>query len=80
MVDNVNNPMSVDIYDRNHQLIEHVDCPEQLTGFENELLEAAHAVREGRLECPSMPAAESMHVMEMMDHLRAQCGIHYPFE
>ena len=80
VVDNVNNPMSVDIYDRAHHLIEHVDCPEQLTGFENELLEAAHAVREGRLECPSMPAAESMHVMEMMDHLRAQCGIHYPFE
>ena len=34
----------------------------------------------GKTECPSMPHAETIHIMEVMDHLRAQFGVVYPEE
>ena len=37
-------------------------------------------IQSGLLECPSMPHAETIHIMEQMDHLRAQMGIRYPCE
>ena len=38
------------------------------------------ALEEGRLECPQMPHAETIRVMKMMDAMRAEWGIRYPFE
>ena len=37
-------------------------------------------IREGKLECPSMPHGETIHIMELMDRLRAQMGVAYPCE
>ena len=42
--------------------------------------EDAAAIREGLRECPSMPHEETIHMLELMDHVRAQMGIHYPCE
>ena len=38
------------------------------------------AIREGRLECEEIPHEESVIMMELMDRLRADWGIRYPFE
>ena len=38
------------------------------------------ALESGELECPDMPHAETIRVMELMDALRAQWGVKYPFE
>ena len=79
-VDNVNNPMHLEVRTRSGECLLTQDCPEQLTGFEDELLEACQCIREGKTQCPSMPIQESLHIMEVMDHVRAQCGIVYPFD
>lgn len=80
VVDNINNPQGVRVYDIDHRLVYEQACPPQLTGYEYEVLETVNCIRAGALECPSMPHAETIHMMEQMDHLRAQMGIRYPCE
>ena len=80
IVENINNPQSYAVYNENYEMIKEVSCPPQQTGYEYEVLEAAQALREGKLECASMPHEEIVHIMEEMDELRAQMGITYPFE
>lgn len=80
MVENINNPQGLRVYDQDYRLVQSRSCPPQLTGYEYEVLETARSIQEGRLECPSMPHEETIHIMEMMDHLRAQMAIHYPCE
>ena len=80
VVENVNNPQGLRIYDEQQRLVESVDCPPQLTGYEYEVLETIDCIEKGLLECPSMPHAETVHLLELMDHLRAQMGVRYPCE
>lgn len=80
VVENINNPQGIQVFDVNRQCIKFIPCPKQLTGYEYEVLEVVNCIKEGRLECPSMPHCETIHMMEVMDHLRAQMGICYPCE
>lgn len=80
MVENINNPQGLRVYDAENRLIHSVSCPAQLTGYEYEVLEMVDCIRKGLPECPSMPHAETVYMMEQMDHLRAQMGIRYPCE
>ena len=80
MVENINNPQGLRVYDADNHLIRSLTCPAQLTGYEYEVLETVECIQNGLLECPSMPHAETIHMMEQMDHLRAQMGIRYPCE
>ena len=80
IVENINNPQQIRVYDRNHQLTQQIERPAQLTGFEYEVAQAVSCIEQGLLECPSMPHAETIHMMELMDHLRAQMAVRYPFE
>lgn len=68
------------MYDADNRLIHSLDCPPQLTGYEYEVLETVDSIQKGLTECPSMPHAETVHMMEQMDHLRAQMGLRYPCE
>ena len=52
----------------------------QLTGYEYEVEEAAAALSAGQTECTSMPWEETLHIMRLMDDLRGQMGVKYPFE
>ena len=38
------------------------------------------AVEEGELECPSMSHRDTIRMMELMDHIRMQTGVQFPFE
>lgn len=80
MVENINNPQALKVYNDKYQLIHTASCPAQLTGYEYEVAETVESIRQGLLECPSMPHRETLHMMELMDHLRAQMEIHYPCE
>lgn len=80
MVENINNPQSLKVFDSQYHMIHSAVCPAQLTGYEYEVLETIDCIRRGALECPSMPHRETIHMMEQMDHLRAQMGIRYPCE
>lgn len=80
VVENINNPNAINVYDDNDQLLAHYDVPEQINGYEYEFIEAVRCIEAGKTESDSMPAAESICVMEMMDALRKDWGLIYPME
>ena len=49
-------------------------------GFEFQTMEAMKCIRAGLLESPKMTHAESLANMELMDKIRAEIGLKYPFE
>ena len=80
IVENINNPQSISVYDTADNLIEHYDMPEQISGYEYQFMEAIQCIQEGKTESISMPLADSVWVMELMDGLRQQWGVVYPQE
>ena len=80
VVENINNPQGLKIYDNQYRLVKEVSCPPQLTGYEYEVLEAADCISRGMVECLSMPHEETVHIMQVMDTLRGQMGVSYPCE
>ena len=61
-------------------LVAHHDVPTQLTGYEYQVAGAANAILDGLTECAAMPHADTVRIMELMDQVRAQWGLAYPFE
>ena len=57
-----------------------INVPAQLTGYEYQVESCLRALEKGEIECPEMPHSESIMIMEIMDALRAQWGVKYPFE
>ncbi len=49
-------------------------------GFLYQLREAMRCIREGRLESPRVPHADSLAIARTMDAMRADWGLVYPFE
>ncbi|MEK0216366.1 Gfo/Idh/MocA family oxidoreductase [Bifidobacterium mongoliense] len=77
---NINDISAVDVYDRDYRLVKHVDMPEQLTGYEYEVASAANAILDGARECPEAPHTDTLRIMRLMDDIRGQWGLRFPFE
>lgn len=54
--------------------------PFEINGFEYEIREAMTCLREGKLESSLMTAEQSIAVMRIMDEIRRQNGMRFPFE
>ena len=82
MVDNVNNPGWIEIFDKDHrdQPIRHIDVPPQLTGYEYEVEACLRDLQSGNLEPAEMPHAQTRMLLHQMDALRAIWHIKFPFE
>ena len=80
VVENINNPQSVSVFDTEDRLLAHYDVPRQINGYEYQFAECARALKAGRNESWSMPLADSVYMMEFMDSLRKQWGMFYPQE
>ena len=80
VVENINNPQSVSVFDLEDKLLAHYDVPKQINGYEYQFAECAKALAEGRTESWSMPMADTVYMMEFMDGLRKQWGMVYPQE
>ncbi|MBM6828988.1 Gfo/Idh/MocA family oxidoreductase [Anaerotignum lactatifermentans] len=80
IAENINNVDRICIYSADRKLVEAIPMPEQITGFEDEVRASMKAISEGRIECPEIPHKEILRMMELMDSLRADWGIQYPFE
>ncbi len=80
VVENINNPRDLSVFDTEDNLIKHIDFPKQFSGYEYEFRECAEAAASGRIECDSMPLADSIRVMEVMDAVRNKWGLKYPIE
>jgi predicted dehydrogenase len=57
-----------------------VSRPLRAGGFEYEAEEAMRCIRAGLLESPGMSHADILANMELMDSIRAEIGLKYPFE
>ena len=80
IVENINNPQSISVYDLSDTLIQKIEVPAQITGYEYQIREAMARIRAGETESASMPLASTIAVMERMDALRADWGLIYPME
>ena len=57
-----------------------IERPFEVNGFEYEIREAQDCARAGRLESALMTAEQSIAVMAIMDEIRAQNNLRFPFE
>lgn len=80
VVENINNPQSVSVFDLKDRLIARYEVPEQINGYEYEFREAVRCIEDGKKETDSMPLADTLEVMERMDALRRSWGVVYPQE
>lgn len=77
---NINNCEGVHVYDAEHQLIAKHEVPEQINGYEYEVLACMQAIKKGKTECEAMPHSETLRVMQLLDTIRAKWGMKYPGE
>lgn len=80
VIENINNPNAINVYNDEDKLIKNVKLPEQITGYEYQVIEAMKMIKEGKLESESMPLSETVFVMETTDKLRKSWGMVYPQE
>ncbi len=76
---NINNCEGIDVilHDGTQQ---HYPTPPQISGYEYEVIASLKAISEGKKECEQMTYRETLFIMELMDKLRSDWGIVYPFE
>ncbi len=80
VVDNINNPEGIAVYDNSFRKVAYYKRPKQKTGYEYEIESCVKAISEGWLECPEMPHSESLKMMNMMDFIRKSNNIVFPGE
>ena len=77
-ITNINNPEEIKVYNEEYQAVRTYAVPEQITGYEYEVEACVRAIESGSLECPQMPHAETIQVMEIMDGIRKSWGYEIP--
>ncbi|PWM33325.1 MAG: gfo/Idh/MocA family oxidoreductase [Clostridiales bacterium] len=77
---NINCPEELRVYNKDRLLIASYRAPKCISGYEYEVEACVRALDAGGIECPLMPHAETVRMMEWMDDLRAQFGVRYPDE
>ncbi len=79
-VQNINNCEEIRVFDLEHQMTACHKVPEQINGYEYEVLSCMKAIREGKTECGEMPHSETLRVMRLLDQIREKWGMRYPCE
>ncbi|OPJ59667.1 Gfo/Idh/MocA family protein [Clostridium chromiireducens] len=80
VVENINNYEKISVFSLEREEIAVYDAPKQITGYEYEVEAAIQAIENKEIECPQMPHKETLRIMEIMDSLRYEWGVIYPFE
>lgn len=71
VVDNINNYEAFHIYNNKYELVETIECPKQITGYEYEVLACKRALEEGKMECAEMPHGHILRIMKILDQIEA---------
>ena len=79
-VENINNFERLTVYDREYRKVAEYERPPQISGYEYEVEACRRALEKGAVECEEIPHEDTLYVMNLMDTLRRQWGIRYPFE
>ena len=80
VVENINNPEAIAVYDSEYKKVAHYKRPNQISGYEYEIEACMKAISENWLECPQMPHAVSLKMLSMMDFIRKNNNIYFPGE
>lgn len=80
VVENINNPELIRVYNLDREVTATYSAPEQITGFEYQVASVINAIENGLIECPEMPHSEIIRIMKLMDGIRKEWGIVYPSE
>ncbi len=80
VVENINNPEVIRVYNLDREVTATYPAPEQITGFEYQVASVINAIENGLIECPEMPHSEIIRIMKLMDGIRKEWGIVYPSE
>lgn len=80
VVENINNPQSISVFDGEDKLLKRIDVPEQISGYEYQIQECVERIEAGETESLSMPLQDSITVMEVADAIRRKWGLVYPQE
>lgn len=79
-VQNINNCEEIRVFDLERKMTARYQVPEQINGYEYQVLSCMKAIEEGSVECPEMPHSETLRVMKLLDHIRNQWGMTFPCE
>lgn len=79
-VQNINNCEEIRVFDLNRKMTARYTVPDQINGYEYEVLACQKALEEGKIECPEMPHSETLRVMKIMDAIRQQWKMKFPCE
>ena len=79
-VQNINNCEEIRVFDLERKMVARYEVPEQINGYEYEVMACMKAIKEGKVECEEMPHSETLRVMKLMDGIRAEWGMKYPCE
>lgn len=80
IIENINNFESMSVYNEAYERVAYYEREPQITGYEYEVQKALEAIANGEMSCTDMPHEETIRMMKLMDELRNQWGIVYPFE
>lgn len=80
IVENINNPGKISVFDTDDKLLKEVVFDEIYNGYEYELLECMKCIKEGKLEPDSMPHDDTLFIMHLMDTIRDSWEMKYPME
>jgi Predicted dehydrogenases and related proteins len=73
-------PQEIKVYTEEKDEPTIYSVPFEITGYEYEVRAAVQAIERGETECAEIPHKETLRIMKIMDQLRADWGIRYPFE
>ena len=75
-VENVNNPEKICLYscddDGNIGEGKEIAIPDQINGYEYEVVSCAHALQKGQTQCAQMPWEETLEMMRQIDQIRRE--------
>lgn len=88
MVEGSNCPRGLKVWDASWNVIMDIraegeadyKADEPLTGYEYEVRACVEAIQKGKMEFEEMPLSLTLKMMKLMDEIRRQLGVKYPFE
>ena len=63
-----------------NDIVENINIPFAANGYEYEMIETTSCILEGKTESAVHPHSHSLELCKMMDDLRGDWGMKYPFE
>ena len=80
IVDNINNPQNLSVYDKHSTLLKKTSAPPCISGYEYEVYACKDALEKGLSQSPYFPLERSVLIMDLMDSLRKEWGVRFPMD